>query len=69
MRNPLSQISAQARNHFLIVKNVRGGRTYTDVLPLDYRGRVKELARIIGGAISEAALQTAKEMLSNAGWR
>ena len=24
----LAQISAQARNHFLIVKNVRGGRTY-----------------------------------------
>ena len=64
----LAQISAQARNHFLIVKNVRGGRTYTDVLPLDYQGRVKELARIIGGVISEAALQTAREMLSNAGW-
>ena len=63
----LAQIGAQAHHHFLIKKTVRNGRTYTDVTPLDYEGRVQELARIIGGTISHAALEAAKEMLSQVG--
>jgi DNA repair protein RecN (Recombination protein N) len=61
----LAQIAAQAHHHFLIKKTVREGRTYTDVTALDYDGRTKELARIIGGTISPAALETAREMLEN----
>ena len=41
----LPQIAAMADNHYLIRKEERGGRTYTDVLPLDLEGRKQELAR------------------------
>lgn len=51
----LAQIAAQAHHHLLIAKQVRDGRTYTQVAPLDEEGRELELARIIGGEVSEAA--------------
>mgnify|MGYP001014776912 CR=1 FL=1 len=60
----LAQIGAQAHHHFLIEKSVREGRTYTNVTALDYDGCIRELARIIGGSVSPAALETAREMLS-----
>ena len=59
----LAQIAAQAQHHFLIEKSVRDGRTYTDVIPLTDEGREREVARIIGGAVSEATLNAAREML------
>lgn len=61
----LAQIAAQAHHHLLIAKSVRDGRTYTDVTPLDREGRERELARIIGGEVTEAALVTAREMLAD----
>ncbi|MDD2361905.1 MAG: DNA repair protein RecN [Oscillospiraceae bacterium] len=60
----LAQIGAQADNHFLIEKTVHDGRTYTDVIALDNTGREKELARIIGGSITQATLDAAREMLA-----
>ncbi len=63
----LPQLAALADTHFLIAKQERDGRTYTTVTPLDFEGRKAELARIIGGAsISEATLQAAAEMMTNA---
>lgn len=60
----LAQIAAQAHNHLLIEKKVRGERTYTEVNPLDRSGRCYELARIMSGAEpSEAQLRSAEEML------
>ncbi len=59
----LAQIAAQAHHHLLISKSVRDGRTYTDVAPLDEAGRVEELARIIGGDITPASREAAREML------
>ena len=59
----LAQIAAQAHRHFLIEKSVRGGRTYTAVSPLERDGRERELARIIGGSATPAALAAAREML------
>lgn len=59
----LAQIAAQAHNQYLIAKSVRDGRTYTQVTHLNDDGRERELARIIGGEVTEAALQTAREML------
>lgn len=60
----LAQIAAQAHYHFLIAKTVRDSRTYTQVLPLDQAGREKELARIIGGEPTPAAMEAAREMLA-----
>ena len=60
----LPQLTALASTHLLIAKAERDGRTYTSVTPLDFEGRKKELARIIGGAnITETTLKSAEEML------
>jgi len=61
----LPQLAALATTHLLIAKSERDGRTYTSVEPLDFEGRKRELARIIGGAtITETTLKSAEEMLS-----
>lgn len=60
----LPQLAALAETHLLISKEIRNGRTYTTVAPLDLEGRKQELARIIGGAnITETTLKSAEEML------
>ena len=60
----LPQLAALATTHLLIAKSERDGRTYTSVEPLDFEGRKRELARIIGGAtITETTLKSAEEML------
>ena len=60
----LPQLAALADTHLLISKQERQGRTYTTVTPLDFEGRKRELARIIGGAnITETTLKSAEEML------
>ena len=60
----LPQIAALGDTHMLIAKSEHSGRTYTTVTPLDHRGRMEELARIIGGAnITETTLKSAEEML------
>ena len=63
----LAQIAALADNHLRISKHVNGDRTFTDVAPLDFEGRKRELARIIGGdAVTELQLEMAEEMLQKA---
>ncbi len=63
----LAQIAAQADRHILIEKTIAGGNTFTHLKTLDYDGRKKELARIIGTEITEQTIQTAAEMLSLSG--
>ena len=68
----LSQIAAFADFHLLIEKSVREQRTYTTVKPLDFEGRKREIARIMGGMnITELMLRNAEEILrdSNKKWR
>ena len=63
----LPQIAAIADNHELITKTERGGRTYTEVCPLNKEGRCRELARMYGGDIvTELTLASAREQLSAA---
>ena len=60
----LPQLAALAMTHLLIAKEERLGRTYTTVTPLDKDGRIRELARIIGGTtITDTTLKSAEEML------
>ena len=62
----LPQIAAMADQHYLIRKEERGGRTYTDVLALDRDGRRHELARLHGGDnITDTTLQSAEEQLES----
>lgn len=63
----LPQIAAMAKVQYLVEKKERGGRTYTDIRPLDREGRQMEIARINGGAeITPALLQSAEELLRSA---
>ena len=63
----LPQIAAMADSHFAISKDVRDGRTYTSVTPLDRDGRIRELARLHGGDIAtDTALRAAAEQLDAA---
>ena len=63
----LAQIASLADTQYLIEKQVRGDRTYTEVRELDDEGRKRELARIIGGAkITPLTLENAAEMLQMA---
>ena len=59
------QIASLGDSHHLIRKNVKDGRTFTDVVTLDHNGRVDELSRIMGGIeITESTRKLAEEMLS-----
>lgn len=61
----LAQIAAKADSHFYIEKRAENNRTYTDISLLDFEGRKREIARIIGGTITEQNLKSAEEMLKN----
>lgn len=63
----LPQIAAMADSHYRIVKEERGGKTYTQVNALDRDGRRRELARLHGGDnITETTLLSAEEQLEAA---
>jgi DNA repair protein RecN (Recombination protein N) len=63
----LPQIAAMADAHFRIEKSERGGRTFTQITPLDEEGRAGELARLHGGDnITETTIQSAREQLAAA---
>ncbi|MCI0548127.1 MAG: DNA repair protein RecN, partial [Candidatus Rokubacteria bacterium] len=60
----LAQIAAHAEQHLRVEKQVRRGRTVTTVTPLDERGRVEELARLLGGErITDTTRGNARELL------
>lgn len=63
----LPQIAAMADSQYVIKKEERGGRTFTDVTRLDSRGREREIARLYGGDIvTDTTLAGAAEQLSAA---
>ena len=63
----LPQIAAMADSHFLIAKQERDGRTFTDVTKLDREGQRRELARLHGGDnITTTTLASAEEQLEAA---
>ena len=63
----LPQIAAMADSHYLIAKEERAGRTYTEVTRLDRDGQRMELARLHGGDnITLTTLASAEEQLEAA---
>lgn len=59
-----AQIASLAHSHYLIKKEFTGERTFTGVESLDYNGRIRELARIMGGLeITDSLKESAKELL------
>lgn len=64
----LAQIAAQGDVHLYISKSVSDGKTYTNIKSLIEEERVTEIARIMGGMeITKLQLESAREMLRNAG--
>ena len=64
----LPQIAAAADYHYLVQKNVSGGRTNTSVDELDRAGRQAEVGRMISGAdgVTEDSNAYAARLLSAA---
>ena len=63
----LPQVASLAHQHVQVAKSTRDGMAVTTALTLDARGRVEEVARMLGGVtISRQTLRHAEEMLSRA---
>lgn len=60
----LSQIALMADHHLMIEKTVENDRTSTKVMPLDFEGRAREIARIMcGEPPSDLILASARDEL------
>ncbi|MBB5232855.1 DNA repair protein RecN [Deinococcus budaensis] len=59
----LAQIAARADHHYKVEKHVEGGRTVSRVRQLSDPERLEEIARMLSGDISDAALSHARELL------
>jgi len=60
------QIARYADAHFLVSKDVVGGRTITKIVELNEQERIEELARMIGGAeVTASARKHAKELIKS----
>lgn len=60
-----AQVAATANTQYLIKKNEQDGRVNTVVEELDFDGRLKEIARIMGGMqMTDSLMNTAKELLT-----
>lgn len=61
----LPQVAAFADRHYHVAKQERAGRTMTSLECLDQEQRVREMARMLGGAqITEKTLEHAREMVT-----
>ncbi len=61
----LPRIAASAAHHFRVEKSVERSRTFTTVHELGQEDRVEEIARLISGTrVTEASLQSAREMIA-----
>jgi DNA repair protein RecN (Recombination protein N) len=59
----LPQVAAPAATHYLVSKELKGGRTITQITVLEKTARVTELARMLGGQ-TEAARKHAEALLA-----
>jgi DNA repair protein RecN (Recombination protein N) len=65
----LASIAVRADNHFKVEKRTEGGRTYTGIGPLSAEGRRKEIARMLAGDTTGAALAHADDLMQKYGKR
>lgn len=62
----LPQIAVMADKHFIITKENAGHTVRTNVVELDRKNRIDEIARLSGGEVSKVSALHADEMLNNA---
>jgi len=63
----LASIAVRAGNHLKVEKRTEGGKTFTNVVPLDERERRKEIARMLAGDMGGVALAHADDLISKYG--
>lgn len=61
----LPQIASLADNHLKVSKTIKDEQTTVSVLELSFDERVKEIARMLSGEITEASLRHAEELLTS----
>ncbi|MFC1767026.1 DNA repair protein RecN [Candidatus Margulisiibacteriota bacterium] len=59
----LPQIASFASSHLFVDKTVKAGRTSVEVKELGKNDKIKELARMVSGKVTDSSLKTAEEML------
>lgn len=62
----LPQIAVFAGRHLAAEKEVLKGRTHSRVAAVEGEERIQELARLLGGSVTDVALQHARELLAAA---
>jgi DNA repair protein RecN (Recombination protein N) len=61
----LPQVAAKGAHHFKVFKEAKEGSTFTQLKKLTPQDRISEVAQMLSGeALTEAALQHAKELLN-----
>jgi DNA repair protein RecN (Recombination protein N) len=61
----LPQVAAQATRQLVVAKTVHDGVTFTTVDEVDGDARITEVARMLAGSESEAALEHARDLLGS----
>jgi DNA repair protein RecN (Recombination protein N) len=63
----LPQVAASGQYHYFVSKSEKDNKTYTQIHQLSNTERIEQLANMLSGnAISESAMQNAKELLKQA---
>ncbi|MCH2209353.1 MAG: DNA repair protein RecN [Lentisphaerales bacterium] len=61
----MPQVAAGGSTHYRVEKNIRNGRTYTEMVLLENEDRVEEVARMLGGSdISSVVRSHATELIA-----
>ncbi|HOL58194.1 MAG TPA: DNA repair protein RecN [Spirochaetota bacterium] len=61
----LAQIAANSDNHFFINKKVVNERTVTSIVKLDDESKIKEIARMLSGNVTDLSQLHAKELINS----
>ena len=62
----LAQVAAHAHQHLLVSKALQGGQTTSDIRPVEGDERKREVARMLGGTVTETSRAHAAAMLTQA---
>ena len=62
----LAQVAASAHHHLVVSKALQGGTTTSNIRPVDGDARVHEVARMLGGSITDTSRAHAQAMLTQA---
>ena len=62
----LAQVAASAHHHLVVSKALQGQQTTSDIRPVEGDARVQEVARMLGGALTDTSRAHAQAMLDQA---